>query len=261
MKTIYILLAAIMMPLMTTQAQNSIGDRDQNLINMTSRGWEWQLNAGLNIGGATPLGMPRELRKIHSYNPLFNGSLEGRVTKWWGHQRHWGTSVGLKFEDKSMRVNADVKNYHTEIIRNGDRVEGYWTGFVNIKYASTFFTIPITADYRFNDRWKVRAGLFTSFRLDGEFSGYVKDGYLRSGIPTGEKIVYTDGQRASYEFNSDLRDFMWGTQLGGSWRAYRHFSVNADVTYAFNNIFRDGFNTVRSTLHPLYVNIGFGYSF
>ncbi|MDY6240818.1 MAG: PorT family protein, partial [Prevotella sp.] len=56
--------------------QNSVGDRDQNLINMTSKGWEWELNAGLNVGGAAPLGMPRELRKIRKYNPGFNTSLE-----------------------------------------------------------------------------------------------------------------------------------------------------------------------------------------
>jgi len=241
--------------------QNSVGDRDQNLINMTSKGWEWELNAGLNVGGAAPLGMPRELRKIRKYNPGFNTSLEGRVTKWWGQSRHWGTSIGLEFENKSMEVNADVKNYHTEIIRDGDRVSGYWTGFVHIKYDATYFTIPITADYRFNDRWKVRAGTFLSWRTDGEFSGYVTDGYLRSGIPTGEKIVYEKGQQAAYDFNDDLRSFTWGALIGGSWRAYRHFSVNVNVTYDFNNIFRSGFTTVRNTLHPIYGNIGFGYSF
>lgn len=242
-------------------AGQNVPDRDDNLELMTSKGWEWELNAGLNIGGAAPLGMPREVRKIRSYNPQFNATLEGKVTKWWGRDRRWGTSISLKFENKAMNVNADVKNYHTEIIREGDRVSGYWTGFVNIRYSSTFFTIPVTVDYRISPRWKVRAGGFVSFRTDGEFSGYVKDGYLRSGVPTGEKIVYSANQRAAYEFNGDLRDVHWGVQVGGSWRAYRHFSINADLTYSFNNIFNSGFTTVRNTLHPLYLDLGFGYSF
>lgn len=165
-------------------AQSTVKDRDQNLMNMTSEGWEWEINAGLNVGGAAPLGMPREVRKVKKYNPGFNTSLEGKVTKWWDANRHWGSSVGLRFENKSMEVNADVKNYHTEIIRDGDRVSGYWTGSVNIKYDATYLTIPITADYRFNDRWKINAGPFISWRYDGSFSGYVTDGYLRSGIPT-----------------------------------------------------------------------------
>lgn len=258
-----LLLAAIIPTTSMAQetTEQNVPERDRNLKLMTSKGWEWELNAGLNIGGAAPLGMPREVRKIHSYNPLFNGSLEGKVTKWWGADRRWGTSVGLKFEDKAMKIDADVKNYHTEIIREGDRVSGYWTGFVNIKYTSTFFTVPVTVDYRINQRWKVRAGAFYSVRLDGEFSGYVTDGYLRSGVPTGEKIVYEKGQQASYDFDDDLRRSYWGVQLGGSWLAYRHFSINADLTYSFNNIFRSNFTTVRNTLHPLYFNIGFGYSF
>ena len=252
------LLALLVIP---ASAQNTVGDRDANLRLMTSQGWEWQINAGLNIGGATPLGMPRELRKVHSYNPKLNTSLEGKVIKWWGADRKWGTAIGVKFEDKAMKVSADVKNYHTEIIRDNDRVSGYWTGYVNIDYSSTFFTVPLTAEYRFDDRWRVRAGAFWSLRLDGNFSGYVKDGYLRSGIPTGEKIVYTDGNRAAYEFNSDLRKSMWGAVIGGSWRAYRHLSVIADLTYSFNNIFRSNFTTVKNTLHPLFFNIGFGYTF
>ena len=137
-------------------AGQNVPDRDDNLELMTSKGWEWELNAGLNIGGAAPLGMPREVRKIRSYNPQFNATLEGKVTKWWGRDRRWGTSIGLKFENKAMNVNADVKNYHTEIIREGDRVSGYWTGFVNIRYSSTFFTIPVTVDYRISPRWKVK---------------------------------------------------------------------------------------------------------
>lgn len=246
-------------------AQNSVGERDTRLQYMTTKGWEWQVNAGLNIGGATPLGMPRELRKIHSYKPGLNTMLQGKVIKWWGRGRKWGTSVGLMFEDKSMKVAADVKSYHTEIIRDNDRVSGYWTGYVNIDYGSTFMTVPVNVEYRFNERWRARAGLFYSYRLDGNFSGFVRDGYLRSGDlttgPTGEKIVYTDGNQAAYEFDDDLRKNTWGAQIGGSWRAYRHFSVNADLSYSFNNIFRKNFTTVTNTLHPLFVNIGFGYTF
>lgn len=252
---------AVVMTASSAFAQNGVEDRDQNLRLMTSRGWEWQINAGLNIGGAAPLGMPRELRKIHSYKPGLNLSLEGKVIKWWGEDRKWGTSLGVKFEDKSMKVAADVKNYHTEIIRDKDRVSGYWTGYVNIDYSSTYLTMPLNAEYRFNDRWRARGGFFVSYRLDGNFSGFVRDGYLRSGTPTGEKIVYTDGNQAAYEFNDDLRKWTWGAQIGGSWCAYRHFSVNADLTYAFNNIFRNGFTTVTNTLHPLFFNIGFGYTF
>ena len=145
---------------LTASAQNNIGERDAALRQMSSKGWEFELKAGLNIGGATPLGLPREIRHINSFDPKLNGTLEGTVTKWLGEQRKWGVAAGLKIESMRMSTGARVKNYHTEIIQDGDRVAGYYTGYDKTNYSSTNITIPVTANYSFNDRWKVRVGMF-----------------------------------------------------------------------------------------------------
>ena len=246
---------------LTASAQNSIGDRDGALREMSTKGWEFELKAGLNIGGATPLSFPRSIRHISSYDPKLNGTLEGTATKWFGEEHKWGVAAGVKIEAMRMSTGARVKNYHTEIIQDGDRVAGYYTGYDKTNYSSTNITIPITANYRFNDRWKVRAGMFFSYRLDGEFNGYVSDGYLRNGTPVGEKVTFTDGSSANYNFDDDLRRFNWGVQIGVTWNAYRHFFLFGDLNYSFNNIFKHDFKTVTFTLHPLYFNFGFGYRF
>ena len=49
--------------------------------------------------------------------------------------------------------------------------------------------------------------------------------------------------------------------MGGSWRAFKHFTVNADLTYGFNNIFESNFHTITFTMHPIYMNVGFDYIF
>lgn len=246
---------------MPAAAQDQVSDRDANLEYMSSKGWEFEVKAGLNFGGATPLGLPREIRHISSYNPKFNGTLEGVVTKWFGKDRKWGVAAGVKIEEKQMETGARVKNYHTEIIQDGDRVAGYYTGYDKTKYSSTDLTFPITANYRINNRWKVRAGVFFSYIMDSEFNGYVNDGYLRTGTPTGEKISFTNGSSADYNFDDNLRKFNWGVDLGGTWNAYKHFFVSADLNYSFNNIFKSDFHTVTFTMHPIYLNIGFGYRF
>ena len=48
----------------------------------TPSDWEFEVKAGVNIGGASPLSMPREIRKIDSYSPRLNASIEGVATKW-----------------------------------------------------------------------------------------------------------------------------------------------------------------------------------
>lgn len=246
---------------LTAWAQNNIGDRDAALRQMSSKGWELELKAGLNVGGATPLGLPREIRHISSFDPKLNGTLEGTVTKWLDKEHRWGVAAGVKIEAMRMSTGARVKSYHTEIIQDGDRVAGYYTGYDKTNYSSTNITIPITANYSFNDRWKVRAGLFVTCRLDGEFNGYVSDGYLRNGTPVGEKVTFTEGSSANYNFDDDLRRFNWGTQIGATWNAYRHFFLFGNLSYAFNNIFKSDFHTVTFTMHPLYLNFGFGYRF
>ena len=160
-----------------------------------------------------------------------------------------------------MITGANVKNYSMEILNDGSRVAGYWTGYVKTNYNTTLLTIPVMANYRFNERWKVRAGLYSSIKLDGQFTGNVSDGYLREGTPVGEKLTFADGNTASYDFSSNLRHFQWGGQLGATWRAFNHFTVNADLTWAFNNIFESDFKTISFGLYPIYLNLGFGYRF
>ena len=47
--------------------------------------------------------------------------------------------------------------------------------------------------------------------------------------PTGDKYVFEDGSRASYDFGENLSTFQWGMQAGVSVSAYKHLVVNANL--------------------------------
>ena len=64
--------------LTSVQAQE---DRTQALVQSEEKGWEYELKAGVNIGGASPTPLPEEIRNIKGYSPKFNGSFEGTATK------------------------------------------------------------------------------------------------------------------------------------------------------------------------------------
>ncbi|MBF1436798.1 MAG: PorT family protein, partial [Prevotella micans] len=123
-------------------------DRTEALILSENNGWEYEVKAGINIGGASPIPLPVEIRKVESYSPKFNGTIEGVVTKWLGAEKKWGISAGLKFEEKGMITGAQVKAYGMEIISEGSRVSGLWTGHVKTNYNSTMLTIPVMANYK-----------------------------------------------------------------------------------------------------------------
>ena len=53
----------------------------ETLVQSEEKGWEYELKAGVNIGGASPTPLPEEIRNIKGYSPKFNGSFEGTATK------------------------------------------------------------------------------------------------------------------------------------------------------------------------------------
>ena len=75
-----------------------------------------------------------------------------------------------------------------EIIGNdGNRLKGNWTGGVKTKVRNAYITVPVLGAYKINSRLRAKAGAYVSYLMDEEFSGYVYEGYLREGNPTGRK--------------------------------------------------------------------------
>lgn len=243
-------------------ALNAQENQSQTLVNAALHGWEYELKAGISIGGTAPLPLPVEIRSIDSYNPTLAFVLEGNAIKWLGAEKKWGVITGVRMENKNMITKATVKNYGMEIIGgDGNHLKGNWTGGVQTKVRNAYVTVPVLGAYKIGSRWRVKLGAYASYLIDGEFSGYVYEGYLREGNPTGEKVNFTNGAVANYDFSSDLRKFAWGLQAGADWRAFKHLNVFADLTWGMNDIFKKDFNTITFAMSPIYLNVGFGYAF
>ena len=236
-------------------------DRSAGIIRSMLHGVEYEVYAGANIGGASPLPLPAEIREINSYNPQLNFHIGANVTKWLDVQKKWGVAVGLRLERKGMETKATVKNYGMAIIQDGATVSGRWTGKVQTRYHTQQLVVPITAVFKAHRRLKVHAGPYLAFAFSNDFDGYVYEGYLRDGDPTGTKWSFEGDARASYDFGDDLRHFQWGMQGGVTWTAYKHLLVNANLAWGCNDIFKSSFKTVTFNLYPIYLNFGFGYLF
>lgn len=237
-------------------------DRNSGIIKSAVIGLEYEVKAGFSIGGTAPIPLPEEIRAIDSYNPTMQIAIEGNVTKWFDTAHRWGINIALRLENKGMKTDATVKNYSMEIIGDGgEKLKGYWTGNVKTKVKNSYLTVPVLVAYQVAPRWRLKAGPFVSYVLEGDFSGDVYNGYLRENDPTGNKVEFNDGARAPYDFSKDLRKFQWGVQLGGEWKAFKHLNVYADLTWGLNDIFKKDFDTVSFAMYPIYLNLGFGYAF
>ena len=57
-------------------------ERTRGIIWSYLHGLEYELKAGVNIGGTAPLPLPSEIRKINSYSPNLALSFGTEITKW-----------------------------------------------------------------------------------------------------------------------------------------------------------------------------------
>ena len=87
-------------------------------------------------------------------------------------------TAGIRLENKTMTTEATVKNYGMKIINtNGGELQGLWTGGVKTKVKNSYITIPLLANYKISDRWKVSLGPYFSYMTEGSFSGHVYEGH------------------------------------------------------------------------------------
>lgn len=219
----------------------------------------YNLRFGYSIGGSTPMGMPATIRSLDKFtlSPNFNLGL--------GVYRditdHWGITTGLYLENKGMKIDATVKNYHMAFVRGGQRLEGNFTGGVNIDVTQWMLTLPLLATYAVNDNVHIKLGPYLSYVRSHNFTGYAYDGYIRVGDPTGAKVEIgsDESSRGTYDFSDSMRSWQFGMLASVDWYFHKHWGCFADLSWGFTDIFKSGFNTIEQNLYPVYGTIGISY--
>ena len=77
---------------------NAQSSEHKGLLWSSLHGLDYEFKAGVNIGGTSPLPLPKEIRSIESYSPGLAITLEGNITKWLDTTKKWGISLGLRLE-------------------------------------------------------------------------------------------------------------------------------------------------------------------
>ena len=238
--------------LMVAAAAASAQDNNGSII--------FTASAGFSVGGTAPLQMPAEIRSINSFSLTPNYQASFLAEKTFGQ---CGIVSGIRFEDKGMKEEANVKNYHMAIVQGEQSIEGQFTGDVTTEVRQMMLTVPVMLSWRNNsESFRLRFGPYASYLLKKGFSGYARNGYLRLGDPTGPKIVIGDGKdRGDYDFSTDMRRMQYGLDLGCDWFFLKHLGMYADIEWGLTGIHHSGFKTVEQTLYPIYGTLGLTYRF
>lgn len=218
----------------------------------------FMVRVGYDVGGNMPIGLPPEIRKLNSYTPQLNPSVgfDAKLT----FNDHWSALASLRFENKGMSEDANVKNYHMEITRGDQKLAGMFTGDVTTKTAEWMLTLPIQAAFRIN-KVDLRVGPYISYLINREFSGWAHNGYLRKDDPTGAKIELGEGpnERGDYDFSEHMRHWQWGVGLGADWHFGKRMGAYAELNWGVTPTMKSDFHTIEQTLYPIYGTLGLTY--
>lgn len=223
---------------------------------VSTKKWAFELAGGLKVGGAAPLGLPVEIRKINSFNLGIPAFIKVNAEHKINHK--WGVRTGLALEGKGMAAKANVKGYKTTFNANpSENMRGYFYGDISTNVDNIYVTVPVQATLQLGSRWNVQAGPYLSYAFSRRFYGKAIDGYLRNEVPTGDKIVV---ENVAYDFSESVRKWDLGASLGGKYAfgGSKNYFALAQLDYGFNNIMKTGFESISFGLHNVYMNVGFG---
>lgn len=264
MKKRYIIISSLFLLTLagTANAQRVNNTQKQQSKSFFKHNFEYQAKVQLSLGGASPIGIPAQIREIESFKPLNIFGIEGNVTKWLKDNQEFGIRTGLKYEGRGMKTQARVKNYYTQIEDDtGAQTKGYFTGHVVTEMKNTYLTLPLLFVWNATDHWNFYGGFYFSKSLGRNFTGYIYDGAFRESTPIGELTTFEGTTQGLYDFSDDIKPFQWGNQLGAEYKTSRNFRIFADLTIANTQLFKNNFESITFQMYNIYGNIGFGHTF
>lgn len=257
---IIFLVATLLISTFSASAEKKLGSSEtqsQDSINVVSNdwtGWGYGYRLGFTIGGITPVPLPAEVREMMTFSP--NGAFMQEIYGYKLFKEKFGFYFGERLAIEGMNVEARVKNYHMSIEQGGDYISGYFTGVDKTEAKLISVKIPLEFMARINSRLDLRVGPYIQINLHREFKGEVYDGYLRENTPIGQKIVFSDGSTATYDFSEDVKKAGFGAEVAADFQIKNDFGIFANLDYGFRSVFPDDFETISFKMYPIFFSVG-----
>jgi len=221
---------------------------------------------GYVIGGATPIPLPAELRKINEFSP--KGGVSLGIDGYRMFSKRWGASLGAHFFWEGIHTSADVKNYYAWLSMDGNVTKGYVTGTNVTNIEMWGVTMPLLVTCRVSPRWNLNFGPYLTYYFKQTFSGETYDtddgvGYMRVDTPTGDKMLFSRDQPSSYpdDFDKDMLPLGFGIELGFDWKAMRHMNVFGKLDWGLTNIWSPSFEAMSYKMFPVFFTLGVAYRY
>lgn len=208
---------------------------------------------GIGTGASSPIPIPNRISEM-SWTPRLCVLVGYDLRYRFGAKT--GLKTGLQIKHVGMSAEAKVYQMFTQAIVEESEVSGYFTGYNETVLHATYISLPVQFSFSPNNNWTFDAGLFAALKIQGHFSGAVKNGYIRITDPTGEKV---EVGYEPFDFSEFIAPFNYGLEITATRNFGSRWAAWFDLSWALNSTFKEAFRGLEYKMYNIYGLFGVNY--
>jgi len=208
---------------------------------------------GIGTGASSPIPIPNRISEM-SWTPRLCVMVGYDLRYRFGAKT--GVKTGLQIKHVGMSAEAKVYQMFTQAIVDESEVSGYFTGYNETVLHATYLSLPLQFSFSPTSNWTFDAGLYLARKLQGHFSGAVKNGYIRITDPTGEKV---EVGYEPFDFSEFIAPFNYGLEFTATRSFGSRWAAWFDLSWALNSTFKEAFRGLEYKMYNIYGLFGVNY--
>lgn len=223
--------------------------------------WELKTAVLFNIGAMAPIPVPKPVKKIYTWYPNINPSLNFTITRWMNKQ--WGLTTGVSVEVKSFEATTRIENMEINVLdSDGSGLRGHFTGDSNTDIKANYFTIPLMASWRTkNEKLNLNFGFYGAFLMKGHFKQII-DGNLHveaiDGV-TQDNPYDMEMDLSKFDFDDRISNYDFGIRADAEYFFTPRLSGIVGVRFGLSNTMKSSFDYMKYKMYNMFGTFGIGY--
>ena len=224
--------------------------------NLKAQEVKWQLapSLGIDMGGVIPIPLSSAPKGAKASPKLKLGLGIGFLRN---INQRWNLGAELNYHVLSIEATVDVIS---QAFWSDDR--SYATYFTGEAYSLTelqFIEIPLTAYYKFNERWSLVFGTYYSIILKGKLETEARNGWISVNKEDTDTAPLPGTQNTFFTFNDELDNYDIGALLGYQFKISDRVNLWGRFNVGFKSIFKPEFQNIDYDMYQFRISTGVSF--
>lgn len=216
--------------------------------------WQFAPSLGIDMGGAIPFpysAAPEGAKATPKLMPSLGIGFQHTVNKRW--------NIGAELNYHILAIDAAVDVVSTPFWSDDRSYATYFTGEAYTTTELRFVELPLTAYFKFNDRWSIIFGAYYSIIINGKLETEGKNGWISANKEDTDTAPLPGTQNTFFTFNDELDNYDIGTLIGYQFKISERVNFWGRFNVGFKSIFKPDFQNIDYDMYQFRFSTGVSF--